>query len=50
MSASAEAVQRIDYSGDLTDRDSLVEILKATGLDAAASQSKANLFAKAASL
>ena len=42
-------IQRIDYSGDLTDRDSLVELLKATGLDASASRSKANLFAKAAS-
>jgi galactokinase len=42
-------IQRIDYSGDLTDRDSLMELLKTTGLGPAASRSKADLFAKAAS-
>ena len=42
-------IQRIDYSGDLTDRDSLVELLIATGLGPGASRSKADLFAKATS-
>ena len=42
-------IQRLDYSGDLTDRDSLAEVLIATGLGTAASRSKADLFAEAAS-
>ena len=42
-------IQRIEYSGDLTDRDSLVELLIATGLGPDASRSKADLFAKAVS-
>jgi len=42
-------IQRIEYSGDLTDCDSLVELLIATGLGPDASRSKADLFAKAVS-
>ena len=42
-------IHRIDYSGDLTDRDALVELLIAAGLGPASSRSKADLFARAAS-
>ena len=42
-------IQRIDYSGDFTDRGSLAKLLVATGLGMSASRSKADLFAKAAS-
>jgi galactokinase len=42
-------IQQFYYPGDLTDRDSLSQLLVDAGLGTADSQSKADLFAKAAS-
>ncbi len=42
-------IHQIDYSGDLTDSDSTLEVLIAAGLGPDASRQKADLFVKAAS-